>query len=801
MATQFSFGYPLYNEALVEATRVSSDTFIPVITTDIRIILKWIDKYDNKIGYIRLYPNPSGDILVEEGEEQSSVLYDDAIYRMFVTDDGKQTRNFLRQVNIERNVSEGGNTVKLIIYDPQGRLLDCSLMNVYMNALKNGDKASVMMSMVYGWQSSDPTYLDTYGAPLGDDLTLFDLTVDVEYFGATYTFTFVDSVSTKMNTTISCWQLAPPDSQNQSGTDSASGDITFPQALIEAWKMQHKAGNDIFGKSGKYYLITDNTNETFLPQSAYNGDTTVWKGKAKSFADWNPGTAPFKSWICDKVKTDYPTEEKVKYEFKEMTVGSRMTGSPTDYLVFDGESWVQMTTIADTDAFKIRIGEEDKKSFRVPKNSTFCAITVAPEETAISSDTIPGKQEVIKYFIYATPIRSPHATVIRFDLDSNNVFGLYVARGGPQNIPKQKIPETDLPKENSTTTGTQQIAGEGGAACKPLPKTDSPANPEDTTNEAQADSVKSVDSVAMLGIGGNLEVLGDPDLCTMIGTVIAIDFDEYSPALLPWIRGIYMINGISETLNEGMWTHQLKVLKIANLGPDDGCVGPELQTSSSGIKFNSTTGLVETPSSISVDIIPRKQALTFLKITNYLEWLLGALGIAAIFGNLIGGIISELSSIYSGVLGLFSNEELANISNTIQTNAGGKSYDNPQNLGANTSQNSIQQYYNSQTQTTKEILTNYCENFSKMDDIEDVQARKDVALLATKFGGDMVRSQVLEMASAGEEITLETVKEKIASNRKWYRTGDKNFAVNVKNFSIKKLNINSTADFEKQSKS
>jgi hypothetical protein len=763
----FTFVGPLYNAALVEATKIKgTEDYIPIISTDIRIILKWNNAEGNTVGYIRLYPNPSGDVICEHGTDSSELLYDDPLYNIFVTKNQKQTRNFFQQLDIERFVATGGNIITLVLFDARGKVIDDTLLYAYLTGIKsNKNINNVTLSIAYGWGNTD---LEKWGTPIGSDMVLQGINVNTEYFGTTYTLTFADYTSMQFNTSIQGWQTIQPEGQSQS-TEKSNDEINFPQALVEAWKLFHKAKKDIYGNGGKMYLLASSVNKNYLSKEVYEG-TGQWLGKTKSYADWNPTDKLFKSWIEDNLKNDFPADSKIKYTLQEINSGGLLEGSPDDYWIFDGEKWDKLSNLPNPI-------QKVNRGFRFPFNVSFIALAVDTIEQVANSETTINPSKIIKYFIYATTIRSPHATVLKLDVNSSDVLGLYMARDNTKWIPKEYVPETDLPTKKEIVTGTPLLSNpDGDAANRASPAQDSPADPKSTSNANQGESIKTTENAAMLTVNVSLEVLGDPDLVSGMGNYVIIDFDQYVQSLLSWVKGVYLITKISEYLTNGIWTIRLELTKVAEIPP--------------GIEFNRTTGLVKTPEAMELVCTPYQDSLHFLKVTNYLEWLMGALGIAEVLGNLIGGVVSTLSSIYGGILSMFTNDELANITNTIQNSTGGKSYGgNYQNLGSNTSQNATQQYYQAQAQTTKEVLSDYFENFSKLDDIEDISVRKDVAMLATKFGGDMVRNEVIDMKSNGEEISVDAIKERLIRNKKWYRIGDKNFAVNVKNFSLKRLKM------------
>ena len=589
----------LYNNSFIEATRQ-----LPVSVCDMELAFVWTEN-GTVTKRIDLYPSTKviPDI---QTDGSSSTTNKDHIFLAIAKAAAFSKYNFIRNITCKRYTQVGGNTLELQLIDPSGYIIDQALINTYlMQMLVKG--SNIHCELSYGW-AGDPK---KRRVSTNANWILYNMSVQTEYTGASYTLKFVDVASNLLNVKTDGWQIRPDLSDKSFG--DADQNYTFLEALQLFWSGFHEAGHDIDSTKPpvKCILMTCTTDSAAanhaLPLSAWK-QSSFWKGPIKPLHNWAPGDQTILSWIQNNLSNqNAPMCGDGKYytvTFVDATHG--LSGKPDQYLYYEpaSKSWEALKS--DMYANKLNqithtperwfIGDGKTGSTSNTSNQTimgpsYMAILITEDiqriamqkaqDQAASSDTTetitPSVSEgfVRKRYRYLTGGLDPYNTILKMNVDSSSLFGRYLMRArsgayiaGEQNATSDTDPGGEKDGIYSAPTEkTQKDTFSSGLATMPV----GAGNPADKKTLDAISKARNNYTAAMAfaAISVSLEVIGDPDLGEALRNYVQIDLGEQSAATLPWIKGTYLLIYINDSITDGIWTSELQLLKMGPYESND----------------------------------------------------------------------------------------------------------------------------------------------------------------------------------------------------------------------------------------
>jgi hypothetical protein len=597
-----------YNAAFVDATNVA-----PIAAAYVNVKLTWTT--GGKCYTFDIYPNSLDKFCpysCDEKDAQGQKLRSLYVHR----------HNFFQELSVSRVVAAGGATVKLILFDPSGRILEDALLSTFVMQA-NSNEYAVSLILEYGWCTPQATSgID--GRPIHEPwivgttraYILVGIDVSAEYTGVAYTLSFVDAANSVLNVKPPGW------AQNvylfKQGPNTK--ELSLPQAVLGYWVAMHSCGMDVQG-SGKnkttVYLIRDADGAVTAKDWFWN--TGQWTKKPAEA--WTIGTDSWMSWLTNQLSSNLAAaDDDSKYTVSVFASGQKIGGDPeqVQYYTSTAEAgdpdptkldkgWKTVTSIEKVHAEKAKKcagapagGNSSDTYWEVPQNTAFVYIckdkraeaAKAAEEgdfaasnpdskkATESLSAFASKNPPIKRYQYLSPSRDPHATVVGLSISGSNLFALYMARHAPNSISRDEKTQTgDMPKDDTQITppwddkgisfsDAQKVISAGkGDSCSILHAGAPLVSSSKTTPEERAANANAMQlteaTAAFVGMKATLEVIGDPDLLLTLQNTIEIDFNpENAGTMLPWVRGDYLVLGVTDRIRGNDWTTSLDLIKV-----------------------------------------------------------------------------------------------------------------------------------------------------------------------------------------------------------------------------------------------
>lgn len=591
-----------YNAAFVSATQS-----VPVAAAYVNVKLTWTTA-DGQCYQFDIYPNSLDKFCPYSCEDPKQGTKIKSLYL--------HKHNFFQELSVTRAVAAGGATVKLILFDPSGHILEDALLNTFVMQA-NSHEYSVSLILEYGWCTPQGNSGGDEGRPIYEpwlvgskrSYMLVGIDVSAEYTGVAYTLSFVDAASSILNVKPPGWAqnvyLFAPGANTK--------ELTLPHAVLGYWTAMHKCGMDVQGK-GKgattVYLIRD-SKEAGVPAKDWFWNEGNWAKKPAE--NWTIGTGSWMEWLTSQLNSNLAAaDDDSKYTVAIFTSGQRVGGDPAQVQYYKATSesgdpdpaklktgWTAIKaetvhvdpkckppgsnssdvywTVPDNTAYVYICKDKRSEAAKAATDGDFTANNPDSKKAATSLTAFSAKNPPIKRFKYLSPDRDPHATVVGLSISGSNLFALYMSRHAPNSTSKQEVTQTsDMPNPPDQPTppwddkgisfaGAQAKLKEKGCSIlhAGAPMVTS-TNIGKEAEKANANAMQLTEATAaFVGMKATLEVIGDPDLLLTLQNTIEINFDPNNAGtMLPWVRGCYLVLSITDRIRGNDWTTSLDLIKI-----------------------------------------------------------------------------------------------------------------------------------------------------------------------------------------------------------------------------------------------
>jgi hypothetical protein len=558
----------------------------PVAAVNLKVSFIWYGadgSEERRFDVFPYDPTKPNSYVVKNQSEGSDVVAD-----VLVRTVNLDKYNFFRQLSVKKIAAMGGNTISLQLIDPSGFVLEEKLLQTYLQALGDANK-SVVIQLYYGWDHGEDKG-DLHQVGTGKSYMLYDISVQVEYTGASYTLEFGDAALGQVNTKPQCWM-------KEAFANLSQGEQwTLPQAITGYWRKAIENKANVKGKTTMYLMRAGPKEEGGMPASAWTGGD--WVDTKMEPNGWVNGDLNYFEWVMGEL-SETPDKNKKYYFIRTIPSGKKLLGKVSDYQVYfpeNASSDPTLTQLNSTDwkGCDTVMGQNASNAdgfWIVPEDVNLIFITESKEKTlasalndaAQSGDTsnlasVASAQSnflVGKKYKWLAPDRDVHGTIINFTIQTSSFYSLYVSRNLPKQIPvTQPQEESQHPKDPAQKSGemtekSQQFetkCSQFGMPAVSNRNSSKPATAVKGDSPAPTEALYLQEATAsFIALEASIQVIGDPDLELVLYNCVQIDFDTSAQAMLPWTKGTYLVLGLEDTIAEGIWLSTLQLFKVGGL--------------------------------------------------------------------------------------------------------------------------------------------------------------------------------------------------------------------------------------------